>query len=884
MKKVISTLLFIFFMSAGYAQTYYWVGGTGGSWSSSSSWSATVGGSGGARVTPASADILVFDGSNIGASATGAINVQPSAETIAELRLQNSADLSLARTTSGTTYLSISNTAAVSANSKLSITGNTGVMALVLLSSATSNINGSVFITGTAQNRISIQAANSLNFLSGSTCTVNSGTSPFSTTTTGTNPTVDKSVVFQNGSTLVYQGGANLFGGSSLNIAQFSAGSTFIFEATNISGILSSGRILSNVIVRNNATVTADGNPYNINNLTINSGASFYVRGSGTFPVTGNIINDGTFGAAATLTTANLIMCGSAPQTISGTGTFAALGALSIASVSDVTLERSLTLNGTSSSSISGKLNLKTNTLTGTNAFGARSVVTTPFTGDVTTGSQTISNLSVFSGIVLGSVITGPGIPAGTLVIATSLGSAPGGSITISNAATATTTATSLVGSNTNATLQTQNTAGIDASVAVSGSRSFAAGVNYIFDAATTAPFSTSSTNGAGDVILNANVTTNRTNLPISGTLTMNTSKLTIRSTDTIRITSGNAIAGGSFGTAKYIVTDKSGNSVGVLAMDAISSARTFPIGSATNYLPVTLTPTTTDAFAVSAFEGITADATPAGTAFTAAQKAMVVDAVWTINRTSTNTDNCSINLSWPASLEGSSFAGFGNSIGVAGYTTAWGTVGGSGNNTTNTATNSFNTFGGFGVGKLTLNLPVKFSSITANELQGKIKIDWKVATEINTKNYVIEQSTNGVSFTEIGNVVANNASQYSSIDNNPSTTNYYRIKAIDKSGSFDYSSIVQVKLKNSKAEIAAYPNPIIGNQLNVQLANLTVGNVELKLINQLGQQIFSTNVNYAGGNQIQNIQLPSTISKGLYKLVVTTSNNNQLQQSILVN
>jgi hypothetical protein len=63
--------------------------------------------------------------------------------------------------------------------------------------------------------------------------------------------------------------------------------------------------------------------------------------------------------------------------------------------------------------------------------------------------------------------------------------------------------------------------------------------------------------------------------------------------------------------------------------------------------MPVTLTPTVVDTFAVNVFEGITTDGTANGTAMSAPQKAKVVDAVWTINRVGSAAGDCVVNVAY---------------------------------------------------------------------------------------------------------------------------------------------------------------------------------------------------------------------------------------------
>lgn len=903
MKKIIFTLLLsLAFISSFSQSTYYWVGGAIGAWTSPSSWSSSIGGAGNARVAPASTDILIFDGRNIGAGAIGNITTEAANETIGQLKLDNNADLSLARNSAGSSFLTIGgnsgNDLNVNNGSKLSVTGNSGSMAIVIAPSTTGNIYGNIFITGTAANRLSIQGTAKLNFWGGSFCTVNSGTNPFSTTTIPLNPSVDKAVAFQMGSSLVFQGGSNPFGSSTTNIIYFLKGSKMILESSNVTNMFIN-RFLGNVEVRNNTTIALSENFYTIDTLVVNSGSSFLLPLTGTSPFTGNIINNGTFGGATGYTTTHCVMIGTAQQTILGSGIFNGLGALSVATDADLTMGANLrigssstTANTAPTSIISGKLNLQNYTLSSTgfttdpgNVFfkGAASAMNVAAT--LTNGSNIVTlnsgNYNA-SNVVIGTMVSGNGIPANSYIISTNNSSYQ---FTISKAATSTsaTDAALLTISNDNPIFVTTNIGGIDGSITTIGTKTFSAGTNYFFSAPTITPFSNSNgtTTTIGSITFSANVTTNKS-IIVTGTMTLNNSKLTIRAGDTVHISSGNTITG-SVGPSSYIIIDKNGGSAGYLKITNFAIPKTFPIGTATNYLPVVLTPTTLDGYNVSVFEGITADGTPNGTPFTPAQKATVVDAVWVINRTTTNTNNCTMILNWTSNLEGSTFATYANSnLGIARYTGSWGASGGSGDNIANTATHTFNAFSSFGVGQIGNSLPVKLTNPSAKQLLGAVQIQWNTEAEIDVDNYTIERSSDGISFYAISSVPATGSRQYSVSDNAPLNMNYYRIKVMNKNGTYEISAIVKVKLNNDKSEINVFPNPIIGEVVSLQLVNLVKGKTAINIYNNQGQQILSTMINYEGGNQLQKIVMPRNIAKGIYRLVVINNSNN-LQQTLFV-
>lgn len=115
------------------------------------------------------------------------------------------------------------------------------------------------------------------------------------------------------------------------------------------------------------------------------------------------------------------------------------------------------------------------------------------------------------------------------------------------------------------------------------------------------------------------------------------------------------------------------------------------------------------------------------------------------------------------------------------------------------------------GAGKPIIVTPVHLISFTATQIKNEIQLNWKVENEINFSGYSIEKSINGINFENIGNVTASNKNNYSfNVNNSNNLKQYFRLKLIDKDGSFSYSNIVLVKL-NDKTELSLYPNPAKG-------------------------------------------------------------------------
>lgn len=120
------------------------------------------------------------------------------------------------------------------------------------------------------------------------------------------------------------------------------------------------------------------------------------------------------------------------------------------------------------------------------------------------------------------------------------------------------------------------------------------------------------------------------------------------------------------------------------------------------------------------------------------------------------------------------------------------------------------------------VTLPVSIASIKAIAAVGKTTINWSTGSELNFSYFTVEKSSNGYSFTEVGRVASKGiatGSNYSFVD--LSGAKYYRVKMVDKDGSFKYSQIISVAAK--AVIVAAFPNPVV-NLLSITHGVATSG------------------------------------------------------------
>ena len=170
--------------------------------------------------------------------------------------------------------------------------------------------------------------------------------------------------------------------------------------------------------------------------------------------------------------------------------------------------------------------------------------------------------------------------------------------------------------------------------------------------------------------------------------------------------------------------------------------------------------------------------------------------------------------------------------------------------------------------------LPARFAAINANLVSNLVKVNWTSDVEVNTANYAIEKSTNGVDFKEIGKIFASNSRNYSWIDPTPANgINYYRIKSLDNNGSINYSTTVKV-IRQTKTGISIFPNPVLDRKMNIQLDGFEAGKYTLNVYNINGQNVLTTSINMENSSIAQTIALPNSTKAGVYQVELTNGAN----------
>lgn len=196
---------------------------------------------------------------------------------------------------------------------------------------------------------------------------------------------------------------------------------------------------------------------------------------------------------------------------------------------------------------------------------------------------------------------------------------------------------------------------------------------------------------------------------------------------------------------------------------------------------------------------------------------------------------------------------------------------------------NLSNSFYWGSINALQTPLPITLVSFAGRQVSDHISVSWITASELNSSYYSLLRSNNGKDFLEIGKVnshgTTTEAHTYEWDDMSPLIgKNYYRLKSVDRDGSFDYSKIVAVDFSADKKS-SIFPNPSNGKSVNIKIhfnpdekyAVVILDNVGLVV----GQYVFD--------QQEASIQFPVPLNPGIYYAKVSAAGFSQVHRFLMV-
>lgn len=660
--------------------------------------------------------------------------------------------------------------------------------------------------------------------------------------------------------------------GAAMTVAGINVNANFTLGSVTISNFqtYNSGVISVNVA----SGVVAD---FKIQPFSNNSSSSGYIKdGDGTF-----ITGGGTYGGGFTLNSGTLAAAGvnamgggaSNTLTING-GTIATLGTtvrnLSGKYPNGITIGGDFTLGSSTyptGITFSNNVNLgssanRTITLGGTGTFtfsgvisGANSGITVNNTsggGTLTlSGQNTYTGLTTLDGGTLGLSRAGGGtlpstnsitVNGGTLLISTNQTLDKlvlnGGTVSIASGVTLTINGSIEYGPSGTISGPGSLSVSTSASVGSSGADGFTPTIMATCGCGSSNTFSFTGTSAqvtgtgfpstvAGLVIDNSNNVSLSAPLTVT-TLTLTAGKLLVGDND-LTVTN---LSGAD--ETKHIVTNGNGS----LVQTVSTSEKEFPVASSTDsYDPVSITPSSGSVFKVNVVQTNAASDFPG----TISDYNKVVKRKWSVVPTG-SPGSAVLKLKNGAANYFPTVAKMGH---FKTATNQWEELNATYSNHTWTAlTLDFSPFGAGDQGGFMTAFPVELTYFNAEKKGNSVHLAWQTASERNHAHMVVERSSNGVEFHEIGKVPGNGNSDtpqdYGFVDTAPSVGyNYYRLAQVDFDGTVEYHKVAVVSFDVLVGEVTLIPS-VVKEGLSVSYSRPTSTNGVLEIWTVSGQRISS--------------------------------------------
>jgi hypothetical protein len=158
--------------------------------------------------------------------------------------------------------------------------------------------------------------------------------------------------------------------------------------------------------------------------------------------------------------------------------------------------------------------------------------------------------------------------------------------------------------------------------------------------------------------------------------------------------------------------------------------------------------------------------------------------------------------------------------------------------------------------------LALNLLSFTGALVNDHSQLRWQTANEINTDHFEIDKSIDGTHFDSLTKVkaIGTGNNTYSTFDDQTQIgDNYYRLRSVDKDGSFSYSNIVLVQTNKGNVPFFVYPVP--ADKTITAEYDLSSANAIINVYNLDGQKVVSIPTN----NQIKTPIDISHLAEGSY-------------------
>lgn len=151
--------------------------------------------------------------------------------------------------------------------------------------------------------------------------------------------------------------------------------------------------------------------------------------------------------------------------------------------------------------------------------------------------------------------------------------------------------------------------------------------------------------------------------------------------------------------------------------------------------------------------------------------------------------------------------------------------------------------------------LPLQFTSFSGRLLgTNGVELQWQAAVDAQHKLFEVERSTDGVSFTALGQVHTAPPCVFIDAGAQPGA-NHYRIKQVNKDGTYAYSKTISISYGQGKLNYLLYPNPVTDG-LTLRVRSGAADVLTLLLFDATGRKLKEEKLAVRNGGATVNISL----------------------------
>jgi hypothetical protein len=167
--------------------------------------------------------------------------------------------------------------------------------------------------------------------------------------------------------------------------------------------------------------------------------------------------------------------------------------------------------------------------------------------------------------------------------------------------------------------------------------------------------------------------------------------------------------------------------------------------------------------------------------------------------------------------------------------------------------------------------LPLNFVSFTARlGADQQVNLAWQISDAVNVSHFIVEHSTDGSTFTPIGQVNVGSANSYTFTDNNAAEgNNYYRIESVDNDGYTQYSTVDLVVVAASGLQVKLLNNQPGQSDPILLLSASAAATLNIRLLTSDGTVVSRIQTSVTAG-QTQQVVSTAGLARGVYIIEVS--------------